>query len=114
MFLEYDPTLGVRYDFDYDPETGRASVGYQQDVQAVLDLAQRVRADRVTDEGIKKGFWHFCTIPTTVQIELMNKGIDIYKANDFPRLCAEINTNYPYLKMTEKTHGGKVKQIYVP
>lgn len=113
-FFEYDPLTGVRYDFDYDPVTGEAAVGYTQNVQPVLDLAHRVRVDKVTDPGIKAGFWHYCTIPTTVQIELLKKGIDIGKANDFPRLFAEINTNYPHLKMTEKNCGGKVKQIYIP
>ena len=112
-FLEYDPVTGIRHEMDYDPETGRLQLHYQQNVQGVLDLAQRVRHDHVTDVGIKNGFWHYCTIPTTVQIELLNKGIDIFKANDFPRLMEEINTNYPYLKMTEKRHGGKVKEIYL-
>jgi len=113
MFFEYDPTLGVRYDMDYDEESGNVHMTYTQDVQPLLDLAHRVRADGVTDNGIKKGFWHYCSIPTAVQVELLNKGIDIFKANDFPRLCEEINTNYPYLKMTQKNHGGKVREIYL-
>lgn len=112
-FLEYDPVTGIRHSMDYDPETGKLDLHYTQDVQPVLDLAQRVRNDRVTDVGIKNGFWHYATIPTTVQIELLNKGIDIFKANDFPRLMAEINTNYPYLKMTDKHHGQKVREIYL-
>lgn len=112
-FLEYDPEIGVRYGFDYDPATGDASLTRTQDVQPVLDLAHRVRVDRVTDAGIKAGFWHYCTIPTTVQLELLNKGIDIFRADDFPRLMEEINTHYPYLKMTEKNHGGKTKDIYL-
>jgi hypothetical protein len=113
MFLDYDPTTGVRHDMDYDPETGRLDIHYRQNVQGLLDRTKLLRDNGLTDQGIKGGFWHYASIPTTVQIELLNKGLDLFKANDFPRLLEEINTNYPYLKVSEKNHGGKVKEIYL-
>ena len=41
-----------------------------------------------------------------VQIELRKKGIDIYSKDPamLRRMFAEINTNYPYCKVTDKTH----------
>lgn len=113
MFLSYDPVTGVRHDMDYDPVSGRLDIHYQQDVQALLDRNKLMRDNGLGDHGIKGGFWHYCSIPTSVQIELLNKGIDIGKATDFKRLIEEINTHYPYLKVTEKKHGGKVKEIYL-
>ena len=113
MFLSYDPVTGVRNDMDYDPESGRLDIHYRQDIEPLLEHTKMLRDNGLMDPGIKQGFWHYASIPTTVQLELLNKGIDIFKANDFPRLCAEINTNYPWLKVTEKNHGGRVKEIYL-
>lgn len=112
-FLSYDPVTGVRHDFDYDEVTGNAYITYSQDVQAVLDRNQRLRAEGTADKGIKAGWWQYASIPLTVVMEMKSRGIDLFKAKDVERVFQEIDERYPYLKLTDKHHGRKRKDIYL-
>lgn len=112
-FLSYDPVTGVRHDFDYDEVTGNAHITYSQDVQGLLDYNQKVRNAGAADQGIKANWWHYASIPLTVVMEMRSRGIDLFKAQDMKRVLEEINTRYPYLKLTDKRHEGKTKEIFL-
>jgi hypothetical protein len=47
-------------------------------------------------------------------LKMRAKGINVEDGRHIDRVLAEINTNYPLLKCTQKNEGGKLKQIYVP
>lgn len=66
-----------------------------------------MQATGATDIGIKKGLWHYATIPLVVQYELLKKGINVHSKSDRGRVLDEINANYPHLKTTRKTHSLK-------
>lgn len=103
-FFDYDPVLGVRTTWDYDEATGDAHFRHEQDVQPLLGFSAEARNTRMYDG--RQDYKFYCSIPPVVQIALRNKGIDIYsKDPSMIRLMLQtINKDYPYLKMTDKTH----------
>ena len=103
-FFDWNPDNGVWYEHDFDQMTGETIIHTKQDVEPVVDYATRVRNNGHADKGIKKDFWHYATIPATVQLELRKKGISMTKRSDTNRLLKELDRNYPHLKMTRKTH----------
>lgn len=106
-FLDYDPQLGLRYDYSFDEGTGEARIHTTQDVEGLLKYTQELAADGLTDAGIKKGWWLYAKIPPIVQIQLRAKGINIHDPDTTQRMIAEINRNYPHLKCTQKVEQGK-------
>lgn len=101
-FFDYNPNNGMVYhteDSDGDDLILRSS----QDVEPILNHINEKRK-RNDDKGIKRGFWHYCTIPTHVELELRQKGINIYNKHQTKELLKEINTNYPHLKVTRLNH----------
>jgi len=113
QFFDFDPTTGLKTEFDYDETTGNAIIHTTQDVQASLDYAKASRNDGLRDHGIRENWWHYCTIPPVVMLKLRaEKGLICGKPEHAKRIIEEINTNYPHLKMTQKNHGGKVVEVY--
>src|SRR5690606_41652731 len=71
-----------------------------QEVQPILDYSAELRTTRSEGKEVKK----YCTIPITVQYELLQKGINVFNPDHMPRVLQEINQNYPNLKATNKRH----------
>lgn len=113
-FFEFDPLTGIRTDFEYDEITGDAKFHRTQDVQPLLDYNARLRNDNMTDKGIKDSWWLYAKIPPIVMLKMRNKGINCEDGKHIDRVVKEINEHYPVLKTTQKSMGGKTKQIYVP
>lgn len=105
-WFEYDKVNGVRETNVSDPHNdNRVIVHKEQNVQGLLDRNQEVRATGGTDSGIKRGFWWYCSIPMVTQYELLTKyGLNIHNKNHTDRIFQVINTDYPKLKLTDKTH----------
>jgi hypothetical protein len=101
--FDYDPLTGVEILWDYDEESGSAVFHKQQDVEPLLEWAKANRIAKKDDEMMKRDeyFCLFASIPATVEMELLKKGINIEKC-DTKTLVQEIETNYPYLKHTER------------
>ena len=106
-WVEYDATYGVQETNIADAENGQLIVHKEQDVEGLLDRNAELRATGATNIGIKKGLWHYASIPLTVQYELLKKGINAHSKYDRAKLLDEINANYPQLKTTHKTHSLK-------
>lgn len=106
-FFSYDPTNGVRKMWDYDEMAGKAHFRHEQDVEPLLRYTNEMRNTGLRDRAFKE-LKHYAELPAVVQIELRNKGIDIFSKDPqmIKRMLREIDTNYPYLKVTEKRHGG--------
>jgi hypothetical protein len=105
-WVEYDPVTGVKEENEM-AEGGGVIVHKSEDVEGLLDRNKELANSGATNEGIKKGLWHYASIPLTVQYELLKKGINIARREDYKKLFDEINANYPYLKTTMKTHSLK-------
>ena len=95
---------GLKYFESTEPVTGKTIIRSEQDVQPVLDEAARQRATGERDKGIAGHMKHYCYLPNGVALELLKKGINMQRPQngDWARFFKEIETNYPYLKTTEK------------
>jgi hypothetical protein len=106
-FFDYDPVTGIKSSFE--EVDGICTMHREEEVGGLLDRNKIVRNLGLADsdpKSLPKGaLWrHYCDIPVTVQLELLNKGIDIHKKDHAKRMFEEINKNYPYLKLTNKIH----------
>ena len=105
ILFDYDPETGVREYFDYDPIKDQVSITTEQDVTGFLDRMNAIRnAPEISAKGIKEDWWLYASIPTVVELELLKKGLKLSDKNHIKAILKEINTNFPYLKATEKRH----------
>lgn len=102
---EYDKLTGVHEHNVGDDWNDKVTVRKTQNVQGLLDRNAYLRNTGATDGGIKKGLWHYCSIPIVVQYELLSKyGLNMHDKNHTDRIYQVIDRDYPYLKTTTKTH----------
>ncbi len=101
-FLDWNPHRGTYYKTEYDHSEDKMTVYTGQDCAPVLEEALQQRNsgdhDKVGD------FNRYAIIPAHVEVELRQKGINIYNQDQTPELLREINKNYPHLKVTSLTH----------
>ena len=105
ILFDYDAETGVTTHFDYDPIKDAVSLTYSQDVTGFLDRMKMMRNDEsYSQKGIKEDWWHYCSIPPVIEMELLKKGLSLDRKDDHKAIFREINANYPYLKSTDKKH----------
>ena len=102
-YFDYDPFTGMHETMDIE-DSGRVTIHQEEDVAPVLDNCKGNANWGLTDHGIKRSFWHYADIPLSVVLELKKQGIDIYDRNCTKAMFDKINRDYPYLKVTAKTH----------
>lgn len=109
-FFDYDPLTGATYWFDYDADTGKATIETTQDVQGALDYAKFSRDNGLRDGGIKENWFHYAEIPLVFLLKLRKMGI---AWDDAKSINQAINTYWPFLKMTNKREGTKLATHFV-
>lgn len=108
-FFEVDPLTGIRSDFKWNEMAQEYTIVRSADVEPYLDAAKDMANEGMHSADIKKGWWHYATIPPIVQLQLRAKGINISDPDHQKRMIQEINTNYKHLKTTTGVMEGKVK-----
>lgn len=105
IVFDVNHDTGVVEYFDYDPIKDEVRITAVQDAKCVVDQSTTLRNDEeYSKKGIKGDWWHYCTIPPIVEMQLRSKGINIWDRGCTKALLREINQNYPWLKATNKTH----------
>lgn len=101
---EYNPEGGTYYEIEDHPDGG-VIVRTMQDVSPILEQTKKVRNSGLNDGGIKKGWWKYATIPSAVWLKWKHEdGIDIFNKDHEKAVMKKINSEYPYLKNTERHH----------
>ena len=105
-FFDYNPDRGTWYEADFDSDGNLRRFTTKQDIQPVIDHATRIRNSGVNDKKLKDYYFeHYAVIPAHVELAMRQKGINIYNPAQTKEVLKEINTNYPHLKTTNRTHG---------
>lgn len=102
--IGYNANRGTWYEHDYDEATQKTVITTKQDVQPILDRMSEIRNSGHGDSAVKGEFWHYASIPAHVELELRQKGINIYDPNHQKAMFRELNQNYPHLKTTRLKH----------
>jgi len=106
--LSYNPLTGVQEWIEVEEGVGEDiwRIRKEQDIEPILNFTAAVRNSGASDEHFKQDDFAclYAVIPLVVEVELLNKGINIHDPGCTKRLLEEINTNYPYLKTTDKVH----------
>lgn len=106
-WMDFDPANGLVETNVYDEQSDILTVAKSQEMQPLIDRNTELRNTKATDAGIGKGLWLYASIPTVVQLELLQKGLSVHNRHHRAAILEEINSNYPYLKTTTKTHSRK-------
>lgn len=104
-FFDWNPARGTWYEIEDDHQTGGLIIHTKQDIQPVLDhnKAQRNSGDNDLGGARDKGdLKHYATIPAHIELELRQKGLNIYDKNNTKQLIKEIERNYPHCKVTNR------------
>lgn len=105
ILFDVDAETGMRTLFDYDPINDQVRLTYQQDVSHFLDRMNEIRKNPdISAKGIKEDWWMYCSIPPVVEIELRSRGLDLHNRDHMKDILKIINSEYPYLKATDKWH----------
>lgn len=103
--LDFNATTGEKVWFDYGADD-RLVITHEQDVTSSLEYSHARQVDsNYTKKGIKNDMWHYARVPNAVILEMKNKhGVDFFDKSQAKRMFELLNTEYPYLKTTDKTH----------
>lgn len=103
-FFDYDPLTGVTH---YTEQIGDTTIVHtEQDLTPLIERNKKIANEGLKDRGIKEGWFHYCDIPPVIELALKKKGIDIHNPDHGRAMFKEINSTYPYLKLTHKHHVG--------
>lgn len=100
---EYDPYTGVTEINDVSEDDWEIRTHRVQDVEPLLARTAEARNTGSADRP-GKDLHLYCSIPMVIAYELLKKGINVYNPDHMPRVLQEVNTNYPHLRYTNKTH----------
>ena len=105
LLFDVDPDTGMKTYFDYDPINDQVRMTYEQDVSHFLDRMNEIRKNTgISDKGIKEDWWLYASIPPVVELELKKRGLDLNDKDHMKDILKVINTEFPYLKATDKWH----------
>jgi len=110
--LEFDPLTGVSRYFDFDEETKVVTLTSKQDVSGLLEHTKALRNANATDSGIKRGMWHYASIPPMLEMQMRSAGIDLYDPGSTKRIIQWINEHAPAFKVTTKNDSGKAAKLF--
>lgn len=98
---------GLEKWFVHDPIEKTNTIIYKQpDLEPVLEYTKALRlAQEYTKQGIKREWWHYAHIPNIVLMKLRTEyGLDYWNDNHKKRIFEVLERDFPYLKVTEKSH----------
>lgn len=99
-FFDYDPVTGLTEYLEFTSD-GKFHITTEQDVQPFIDFAKEIANAGLADKP--HGDVHtWAIIPPVVQAQMFKRGINILHRDDTKKVVADINANYPYLKLTHK------------
>lgn len=103
IWKEYDPYTGVMEINAAEEDGDEIRTHRVQDVEPLLASLAEARNTKSADDASKE-LHLYAKVPMVTAYEMLKKGINVFNPDHMPRVLHEINTNYPKLKATDKTH----------
>lgn len=103
--FDYQRHTGTLERYDYDPNTGEMYINRAQDLSLWRKHTMEARNARLGKPiGPDKDVHLAYSIPVTVEVELLKKGIRVGTSDPAmnKRLIQELEANYPQCKMSDK------------
>ena len=106
-FLDFDPFTGIAT-YTEDLDGPMMAIHQETDVEPLIEAVKRRRLEGFSDMGIGRTLnGEYCRLDCVTIMNLKKKGIDVFAkmpngSAEQARFMREIETNYPYLKTTEK------------
>lgn len=103
QLLNIDHVTGDKQYHHYDPLNDVTTIETVYNVQPVLEVNKEKAKNReYSKDGIKRGWWHFGTIPNGVIAKwLKEDGINFYDRNHWEAVKRKLrDPSYRYLKVT--------------
>ena len=95
ILFDHNSVTGVSQYFDYDPAKDTYYLTSTQDISGMLDNIKKSRDNpEIWNKGVKQEWAHFASIPPVVEMQLKQKGIDMYNPSQTKELIKEINTKF--------------------
>ncbi len=77
LSTEYNPHDGTWTQTGFEDD--KLVIRQDADVSAALEYTKQLRnSDEYSKQGIKSGFWHIASLPSTIVLQLKKIGVDIY------------------------------------
>lgn len=90
---------GIEEWFDYDPINDQMIIQTRQDVTPFLETMHAKRQMNLWQKEVKNDLVHYSKMTPTVELHMMEKGIDLCRLNDpavFKKFDQEMRANFPY------------------
>lgn len=106
-FFDYDPLTGLEE--RYEEQGDKIMIHTYQDVGGIVDHCKSLANEGLPDEAWRKqGVSVYAKVPLVVIGQMMRKGIKFFDPNHIGAVVREVNTNYPWLKTSNKNHEVRV------
>jgi hypothetical protein len=102
QLLNVDPVTGDKQYHHYDHQTEVTTIETVYNVQPVLEAnKEKANDSSYSKAGIKRGWWHYGTIPNGVIALWLKEGIDFYNEDHWGAVLKKLrDPAYRYLKAT--------------
>jgi hypothetical protein len=105
--LDFDPITGTSCVVEFDVD-GSMHIDHYQDygaVEAVAEHNLRLRNEEQYRKKNKDDIHHYATIPNIWIMKWKQElGVDLYNKGDMPKVMKLLNTEYQWMKTTNKHH----------
>ena len=100
--LDYDPVTCVAH-YTHTHNEDKISLETKIDAEPLIERNKKYRTHGAFDEG-KEGWNKYCDIDDVLILKMLKKGINILRPteSDWKGFFREIETNYPFYKVTNK------------
>ncbi len=98
-----DADTGVRHYTEMDVMEQAITLQYEIDAEPMVERNKIARNEGEYDKG-SEGWHKYCDVDDVLIMRMLNKGINILRPtpSDWKKFFREIETNYPFYKVTNK------------
>ena len=95
-----DAWQGIGSQHTLAEEDGKLHYTFKEDVNPVLQYCKEKRNTGTAFYAKDKSMAHVAEVPVSIIMQLKERGLDMFRHEDMPKIMAVIQEEYPHLKTT--------------